>query len=70
MALTIVEHRKQIGEFKTINDLVVVNGFGGTKALDLLRPEIKVIENVRRPTKPIPRNPENVTNYFLGTESG
>lgn len=60
MAHAIVEHRTKIGKFKSINDLVVVVGFGGTKSLDLLRPEIKVIENIRRPTKPIPRNPERV----------
>lgn len=57
LAEAIVEHRKQIGEFKSINDLVVVPGFGGTKSLNLLRPEIKAVENLRKQSKPISRNP-------------
>ena len=60
IAIEIIEHRKRIGEFRSVNDLVVVNSFGGTKSLNLLRPEIKVIETPKRPIKPIPRKPECV----------
>jgi len=41
LASAIITHRTKIVEFKSINDLVCVPDFGGTKTLDLLRPEIK-----------------------------
>jgi len=72
LAAAIITHRTKIGEFKSINDLVCVPDFGGTKTLDLLRPEIKCIKKpdaaIAISCNPRSKNIFRVGYFPLGSE--
>ncbi|CBY21050.1 unnamed protein product [Oikopleura dioica] len=72
LASAIITHRTKIGEFKSINDLVCVPDFGGTKTLNLLRPEIKCIKKpdaaIAISCNPRSKNLFRVGYFPLGSE--
>jgi len=72
LASAIIAHRTKIGEFRSINDLVCVPDLGGTKTLDLLRPEIKCIKKpdaaIAISCNPRSKNIFRVGYFPLGSE--